>query len=255
LKDKFSIEAKLYDKIWGRHDYDSDVKFLHNLFRRYGCKKIVDVGCGTGGHALRLAKLGYEVTGVDISPTMLEIARQKDKDEKVKFIRGDMRKLDKMLEKEGKFDAAICLGQTFSCLVTNKDVSMFLKGIHCILKKNGLLILDARNAKKIREEYLNQLILDHIIIEKKMQVLLLTFNNRWRKNPNVIIWRPIYLIRENGKIDFQIKEHKLRRFQFSELEKMLTENSFAIIATYSGSKMEEFREDEHESMWLITTAK
>jgi ubiquinone/menaquinone biosynthesis C-methylase UbiE len=110
------------------------LSFLHNIFRRYGCKKIVDVGCGTGGHALRLAKLGYEVTGIDISPTMLEIARQKNKDGKIKFIRGDMRKLD-ILEKEEKFDAAICLGQTFSCLITNKDISMFLKGTHCILKK------------------------------------------------------------------------------------------------------------------------
>lgn len=67
MKDEFSLEAKFYDKTWGKYDYDEDVKFLHNLFRRHGCRSIIDIGCGTGSHATRLSKLGYEILGVDIS--------------------------------------------------------------------------------------------------------------------------------------------------------------------------------------------
>ncbi len=78
MKDVFSLEAKLYDKIWGRYDYDSDVEFLDVLFKDYRCKRVIDIGCGTGGHALRLSGRGYDVTGVDLSPAMLKIARGKD---------------------------------------------------------------------------------------------------------------------------------------------------------------------------------
>lgn len=255
MKDKFSLEAKLYDKIWGRYDYDADIKFLDGLFKEHGCRSIIDVGCGTGNHALRLSRLGYEVTGVDVSPTMLKIAKEKDKEAKIKFIQGDMKKLEKIVPKGQKFDAAICLGQTFYHLITNRDMQAFLDGLHKILRKNGLFIFNARNGRKIREEYLNKLFLDHMIIEEKLQLLLLAYNTRHPRNRNVIIWRPIYLMKENDKVDLQLREHKLRWFYFSRLKKILTENHFEVTATYSGNMKEEFKEDEHATMWFVTIAK
>jgi ubiquinone/menaquinone biosynthesis C-methylase UbiE len=95
LKDEFSFEARIYDKIWGKNDYSIDVKFLDEMFRECGCKKIIDIGCGTGNHALRLSKLGYAVTGVDVSSAMLEKARAKDKKGKVRFVNGDIEKTRK----------------------------------------------------------------------------------------------------------------------------------------------------------------
>jgi len=35
MEDEFSLEAKLYDKIWGKYDYDSDAKFLNALFKEH----------------------------------------------------------------------------------------------------------------------------------------------------------------------------------------------------------------------------
>lgn len=43
------------------------------IFRSYGCKLILDLGCGSGRHAVHLAKAGFEVIGVDISPTALSL--------------------------------------------------------------------------------------------------------------------------------------------------------------------------------------
>jgi len=166
MKDEFSLEARFYDKIWGKHDYDADAKFLACLFRKYRCRSVIDIGCGTGNHALRLSKLGYQVTGVDVSPTMLKIAKKKDKEGKIRFIRGDMEKLEKVVPKSQRFDAAICLGQVFYHLMTDKDVQAFLNGLHKIVKRNGLFVFSARNAKKINEEYLNKLRLDHMINEE-----------------------------------------------------------------------------------------
>jgi 2-polyprenyl-3-methyl-5-hydroxy-6-metoxy-1,4-benzoquinol methylase len=255
MKDEFSLEAKIYDKVWGKHDYDSDVKFLNALFHKHGCRSIVDIGCGTGNHALRLSRLGYEVTGVDVSPTMLKIAKEKDKEAKIRFIQGDMKKLEKVIPKGQRFDAAICLGQVFSHLMTDKDVQAFLNRLHEILKHNSLFVFSARNAKKINEEYLNKLRLDHMLNEEKLQLLVLTYNTRDSQNPNIIVWNPIYLMKQNNKVDLQIREHKLRWFEFSTLKKIMTENGFKIIATYSGPMKEKFKEDEHTDMWFVTTAK
>jgi len=255
MKDEFSLEARFYEKIWGRYDYDADVKFLTGFFRKYHCRSVIDIGCGTGNHALRLSKLGYQVTGVDLSPTMLKIAKEKDKKGKIRFVQGDMKKLEKVIQKDQRFDAAICLGQVFYHLVTNKDVQAFLNRLHKILKQNGLFIFNARNAKKINEEYLNKLRLDHILNEEKLQLLMLAYNTRDLQDPNVMVWNPIYLIKENDKVDLQIREHRLRWFEFSTLKRIITENGFEIIATYSGPTKEKFNENEHTDMWFVTNAK
>lgn len=255
MEDGFNLEAKFYDKIWGKYDYDADVKFLGDLFKEHDCRCIIDVGCGTGNHAIRLSRLGYEVTGVDISPTMLKIAKEKDKEAKIRFIQADMKELERVIPKGQKFDAAICLGQTFYHLITNRDVQMFLNGLHKILKRNGLFIFNARNARKISEDHLNKLLLDHMIMEEKLQLLLLFYNTRHPRNRSVIIWRPIYLMKEGDKVDLQMREHKLRWFHFSRLKKMLIENGFKVTAIYSGTTKEEFKEDKHTEMWFVTITK
>jgi len=255
MKDEFALEAKFYDKTHGMYDYDSDVKFLNTLFRKHKCKTIIDIGCGTGNHSIRLSKLGYEMTGVDISPSMLKIAKEKTKKTKIRFTLGDMTRLEKVIPKGQKFDAAICLGLVTHSLITNKDVIAFFNGLHKILKRNSLFVFNARNAKKIKEEYLNTLRLEHMINEEKLQLIILAHNTRDPKDPNIIIWRPIYLVKENNRVDLRIREHKLRWFEFSALQRMITESGFEILATYSGPSKEKFREDAHTDMWFVTAAK
>jgi 2-polyprenyl-3-methyl-5-hydroxy-6-metoxy-1,4-benzoquinol methylase len=254
-RDEYSLEAKIYDKIWGKYGYDSDIKFLDSLFKRHHCKTIIDIGCGTGNHATRLSKHGYQVTGIDISQSMLKIAKTKDKRAKIQFKQGDMKKLSTVIPKTRRFDAAISLGQVSSHLYTDNEAQTFLNGVHSILKTNGLFVLSARNAKKINDEYLDKLRLDHMIInEEKLQLVILAQNSRDHQDPNTMVWRPIYLIKEHGKVDLQIREHKLRWFEFSDLKKLLTENGFETKAVYSETGKEPFDENIHAEMWFIATA-
>lgn len=127
--------------------------------------------------------------------------------------------------------------------------------MHETLKQNGLLIFNARNAKKINEEYLNRIRLDHALVEKRLQLLVLVYNTRHPQNQSVIVWRPIFLLKENDEVDFQIREDELRWIHFSTLKKMLTRDNFKIVSTYSGNTKEKFDEDEHTSMWFVATAK
>ncbi|MCX8108650.1 MAG: methyltransferase domain-containing protein, partial [Verrucomicrobiae bacterium] len=64
------IYAEAYDSLYKEKDYDLEVSLLERLFQEYragAVHRILDVGCGTGNHAIRLAQRGYQVTGVDQS--------------------------------------------------------------------------------------------------------------------------------------------------------------------------------------------
>ncbi len=213
LKDEFSLEAEMYDRVWGMRDYEADVRFLDELFRSYQCGSVLDVGCGTGNHAVRLARLGYRVTGIDVSSGMIEKAKQKVRRGRISFLVGDMKRIGKALPAGATFDAAICLGNAFQHLTTDSNVNAFLSSLHKRLRKGGLFVFDARNAKAISEDQLNRLLVNHVATEGGLQLLVLAYNTRDVRDPNVIVWRPIFLVNEKGKVDLQIREHKLRWFE------------------------------------------
>ena len=72
--------AEVYDLIYQDKDYEGETDFVEGLFRDYSRRSgvtILDGGCGTGGHALPLARRGYQVTGIDASAEMVKLASEK----------------------------------------------------------------------------------------------------------------------------------------------------------------------------------
>jgi hypothetical protein len=164
-----------------------------------------------------------------------------------------MKALGNVVPKGERFDAAISLGQVVSHLHTDREVIAFLTSVAAILRKSGLLVLSAMNAAKINDEYLNRLLLDHVINEERIQVVAFAQNIRDDKDANTIIWKPIYLIKQGGKVDFQVREHRLRWFEFSALKEILTKQGFKIEKVLSGPLSERFNEQLHTRMWFVAT--
>lgn len=139
----FNAYGEYYDLIYADKDYEKECDFVEEAFRKYSQskpKKLLDAGCGTGGHALPLAKRGYQVTGVDASRTMIKIAREKSKRFAVNL---DFREMDlRKLQLHQKFDACVCMFAVMDYLTTNKDVVDALTRIRRHLKKNSLFIFD-----------------------------------------------------------------------------------------------------------------
>ena len=114
--------------------------------------KILDVGCGVGRHSIALARLGYDVTGIDISPNYLNSAKALAKANKVavRFVRCDMRKLSFKEE----FDGAINLFSSFGYFKKNSDDRKVLKGILRALKPNGTFVIDNIDLDFLRKHFL-----------------------------------------------------------------------------------------------------
>ena len=101
--------------------------------------RVLDIGCGTGALALRAAKRGARVKGIDINPRMLEIARKKSEElnANVEFVEMGIAELGR--EEDESYDAVMS-GLVFSEM-SDEEVEFALKEIRRILKKDGVLLV------------------------------------------------------------------------------------------------------------------
>lgn len=141
------VYADQYDLLYGDKDYEAECDMLEEAFRRYGegsIQTILDLGCGTGNHAIPLSQRGYQVTGVDISADMLEHARQKanslsgSSSNRPILTLGDVRSVDLGQQ----FDAVLMMFAVLGYQLTNEDVLAALRTVRRQLKPGGLFICD-----------------------------------------------------------------------------------------------------------------
>jgi SAM-dependent methyltransferase len=138
--------ADLYDELYADKDYEGEVEQLVRIFDRWArgsVRTVLDLGCGTGGHAIPLARRGFRVTGVDRSEEMLRAADKHAAlagvSKRVQLLRGDVRSepLD------GTFDAALLMFAVLGYQLRNQDVLATLRSARSRLRQGGLLVLDA----------------------------------------------------------------------------------------------------------------
>lgn len=122
-----------------------EIKFFKTLFSKYRVKKVLDCACGTGQHVVMFKQMGFDVKGSDLSPAMIKKAKLNAQKYGVKaaFKIADFRSMSKTFSE--KFDAIICVGNSLPHLFSDKDLTKALNGMHKLLNKDGLLILQQRN--------------------------------------------------------------------------------------------------------------
>ncbi|HLP49057.1 MAG TPA: class I SAM-dependent methyltransferase, partial [Candidatus Kapabacteria bacterium] len=133
----YSELAHVYHEMY-KHIFNYEKEFLYydGLLRKYQCRDVLEIGCGTGNLAPYFLKAGYEYTGLDLYDEMLQIARQNHPE--AAFVQGDMRDL----HLPRNYESIIITGRSFCYMTTNKDVMAALQSIYRTLKKKGILIFD-----------------------------------------------------------------------------------------------------------------
>ncbi len=130
----------------------SEGEFFIDVLRSRGKQKVLDVACGTGFHSVRLTEAGFDVTSVDGSAAMLAKAfdNAKRRGLILKLTQADWRWLNQDIQ--GKYDAIICLGNSFTHLFDENDRRRALAEFYAALKHDGILILDQRNYDLMLDE-------------------------------------------------------------------------------------------------------
>ncbi len=149
----FASAAERYDEEGFTKATDAEVALLTSLLELQPGQRLLDVGCGTGRHAVPLAALGLQVTGVDLSPEMLEraAARAAAAGVALDLLVADARDLPDHL---GAFDVALCLCEGACCLVADGVEPLdhdraVLASIHRTLRPGGRLVLTGLNAARL----------------------------------------------------------------------------------------------------------
>ena len=142
---------KLFENYAHKYDNECFVQgtvgecdFIEQEIGRDKSLRIIDIGCGTGRHAIELAKRGYNVTGVDLSENQINRAKEKAQEAgvEINFQTQDARNLPF----DGQFDLAIMLCEGgFSLMETDEMNFEILKNATKALKGKGKLIFTALN--------------------------------------------------------------------------------------------------------------
>jgi SAM-dependent methyltransferase len=141
--------AAAYDLLYEDKDYIAECDLVEDAFRLYGLgqvRRVLDLGCGTGGHAALLADRGYHVVGVDRSPAMLHRARERGSS--ARFELGEIAGLDL----GETFDAVLMMFAVLGYHVANIDVQAALATVRRHLRPGGLFICDVWYGPAVLEE-------------------------------------------------------------------------------------------------------
>ncbi len=134
----FGRMARYYDLLYAQKDYRSESERLMALARRFGRSKgteWLDVACGTGRH-LGFLRRRYSVTGVDLSPAMLRIARRRLPG--IRLRRGDM----SSFRLGARFDVVTCLFSAIGHLRTEGELRTTFRNFARHLKPGGVALVE-----------------------------------------------------------------------------------------------------------------
>ncbi len=143
----YDAMAPVYDDFTAHYETDAWIADLVKALERRGLqgKRLLDVGCGTGKSFLSMLAQGWEVTACDISPAMLELAREKAGDA-VELALADM--LD--LPEFGEFDLVWSLDDAVNYLLSPGELERALAGMRANLAPTGLLLFDLNELQAYR---------------------------------------------------------------------------------------------------------
>lgn len=134
---------------------ESEGNFFIEKLRARGVQRVLDVATGTGFHSVRLIEAGFDVVSADGSPYMLSRAFEnaRKRGHVLRTVQADWRWLNR--DVFGRFDAVICLGNSFTHLFSERDRRKALAEFYSALVHDGILILDQRNYDSILDHGFN----------------------------------------------------------------------------------------------------
>lgn len=253
MKNKRNTDYKVGDLIYDADIYDglntflSDLQFYKKWLPKNKDAKILELCCGTGRLTLPIAKDGYNICGVDYTPSMLRQAKRKAAEAglEINFIEADIRTLNI----QEKFDLIFIPFNSIHHLYKNEDLFETLEGIKKHLKQGGLFLLDCFNPNIqyiVESEKEEKVIAEYTTSDGREVFIKQTMHYENATQINRIEWH--YYI--NGEFH-SIQNLDMRLFFPQELDSYLKWAGFNIIRKFGSFEEEPFTDNSEKQIYVL----
>lgn len=226
----FKDYAYYYNLFYNDKNYEAEAKQVSKLINDYkiiNVKSILNMGCGTGRHDFAFDKLGYQITGIDMSPEMIEVANKtnKEKGTNISFEVSDIRSY----QSNQQFDAVISLFHVMSYQNSNEDLHGAFKAAADAVKVGGIFVFDTWYGPGVLTDKPTVRVRK---IESENNTLIRYAKPVMRIEQNVVdVCYEVLIIDETGGTVKSIDEvHHMRYFFIPEMQLMLKEAGFTLKA-------------------------
>lgn len=252
-----TTDYKVGELIYDAHIYDglntflSDLQFYKKWLPTNTDARILELCCGTGRLTIPIVQEGYNICGVDYTPSMLEQAKVKAAGAglSIDFIEADIRTLDL----QEQFDFIFIPFNSIHHLYRNEDLFRALESVKKHLKDGGLFLLDCFNPNIqyiVENEKEQSTIAEYTTGDGRNVLINQTMRYERATQINRIEWH--YSI--NGKFH-SIQNLDMRLFFPQELDSYLKQAGFNILHKFGGFEEEEFSNESEKQIYVLAINK
>ena len=227
--DAYHELAQSYDRLTNDVDYDATVAFYYEILKRENLspRTAVDLACGTGSVALRLAQKGVQVTAVDMSWEMLMVAQQKTAEADV-FPQFACQKLQELHLPRG-VDLAVCALDSIDYILDPNDCQEAIRRVYKTLNPGGCFIFDVNTPEKLRA-------MDGQVFLDEDDDVYCVWRGEFDEEANICSYG-MDLFQREGKIWHRsFEEHREYAYSADQLVSYLRQAGFTSIAVYGDRK-------------------
>lgn len=239
--------ALFYDSLM-QADYDKISNRIDSLVMEFYNKRgiLLDLACGTGTLCEKMAKMGYDVVGVDTSQEMLSVALDKKYDSglSIQYLCQDMRKIDMF----GTIDVTVCTLDSINHLACKEDVFETFKKVSLFAEPEGLFIFD------VNTPYKHKFVLaDNTFVFENDEVYCV-WQNFLNDDDSVDI--SLDLFEKDGESYFRASESFSEiSIPLDEIKNMLCESGFEVLGVYDGYENREVSDNSERAVFVARKIK
>lgn len=231
----FGGYSRYYDLLYRDKDYAGEARYVADLLEQHapGTRSVIEIGCGTGGHACKLVAAGYYVHGVDMSEGMIEAAEAKrallepELAARLRFTRADARSV----RLGQRADAVISLFHVMSYQVSNADLNAIFATVRQHLAPGGVFLFDCWYGPAVLTERpavtIRKLEDADTSVTRTAEPVVDFAANTVEVNYTVLVCD-----RKTGAVETLRETHRMRYLFTPEIELLLAAQEMSLVAAY-----------------------